>query len=157
MQERQPAGHVVKKGAFQRDGDEGLGRRFSLGIKNVMKTGRQFLHDQRGHPRTRQNAYAQELDDVRVAEGAHQLTLPHELVRRFFDAFASQLSRVLEKVVDLLGGTHGSGNVNLLHAAVRTRSDNPACGSSRGEKERTKVRMIAEERMGQGECSHFEG
>ena len=107
MQEREPAGHVVKDGAFQRDGDEGFGRRFRLGIQNVVETGRQLLHHQRRHPRAGQETHAQKLDDVRVAEGAHQLTLSHELARRFLDAFARHLSRVLEKVVDLLGGAHG--------------------------------------------------
>ena len=63
---------------------------------------------------------------MRVAKGAHQLTLSHELVRRFLDAFARHLPRVLEKVVDLLGGAHGSGNGHLLHAAVRARPDSPA-------------------------------
>ena len=153
MQEREPTGHVVKDGAFQRDGDEGLGRQFRLGIQNVVETGRQLLHDQRRHRRAGQETHAQELDDVRVAEGAHQLTLSHELRRRFLDAFARHLSRVLEKVVDLLGGAHGSGNGHLLHAAVRSSPDSPARGSSGGEKERTKVGVIAEERLG---C-HFTG
>ena len=154
VQERQPAGHVVKDGAFQRDGDEGLGRRRRLEIKNVVETGRQLLHDQRRHPRAWQETHAQELDNVRVAKGAHQLTLSHELVRRFLDAFARHLPRVLEKVVDLLGGAHGSRNGHLLHAAVRARPDSPARGASGGEEERTEVGMVAEERLRQGLGSH---
>ena len=154
MQEREPAGHVVKDGAFQRDGDEGFGRRFRLGIQNVVETGRQLLHHQRRHPRAGKETHAQELDDVRVAEGAHQLTLSHELARRFLDAFARHLSRVLEKVVDLLGGAHGSRNGHLLHAAVRTRPDSRARRSSGGEKERTKFRMIADEKLGQRLSRH---
>ena len=154
MQEREPAGHVVKDGAFQRNGDEGFGRRFRLGIQNVVETGRQLLHHQRRHPRAGQETHAQKLDDVRVAECAHQLTLSHELARRFLDTFARHLSRVLEKVVDLFGSAHGSGNGHLLHAAVRARSDNRACGSSGGEKERTKSRMIAKERLGQRLSRH---
>ena len=118
------------------------------------ETGRQLLHDQRRHPRTWQEAYAQELDDVWVAKGAHQLTLSHELVRRFLDAFARHLPRVLEKVVDLLGGAHGSGNGHLLHAAVRARPDSPARGASGGEEERMEVGVVAEERLGQGLGSH---
>ena len=138
----------MKDGAFKRDGDEELGRRFRLGIQNVVETGRQLFHNQLRHSRAGQETHAQELDDMRVAEGAHQLTLSHEPARRFLDAFARYLSRVLEKVVDLLGGAHGSGNDHLLHAAVRARPDSPARGFSRGEKERTKVRVIAEERLG---------
>ncbi|CAI8020823.1 hypothetical protein GBAR_LOCUS12416, partial [Geodia barretti] len=154
VQEREPAGHVVKDGAFQRDGDEGLGRRRRLGIQNVVETGRQLLHDKRRHPRAGQETHAKELDDVRVAEGAHQLTLSRELLPRFLDAFARHLPRVLEKVVDLLGGAHGSWNCHLLHAAVRASPDGPARGSSGGEEERTKVGMVAEERRGQGLGSH---
>ena len=148
VQEREPTGHVVKDGAFKTDGDEGLGRRRRLGIKNVVETGRQLLHDQRRHRRAGQETHAQKLDDVRVAEGAHQLTLSHELRRRFLDAFARHLSRVLEEIMNFLGGAHGSGNGHLLYAAVRTRPDSPARGSSGGEKERTKVGVIAEERLG---------
>ena len=55
--------------------------------------------------------------------------------------------------MDLLGGAHGSGNGHLLHAAVRTSPDSSARGSSGGEKERTKVGVIAEERL----SCHFSG
>ena len=161
VQEREPTGHVVKDGTFQRDGDEGLGRRRRLGVENVVETGRQLLHHQRRYPRALvQEDHAQKLDDVRVAEGAHQLTLSHELRRRFLDAFVRRLFRVLEKVVHLLGSAHGSGNGHLLHAAVRARPDTPARGSSGGEKERTEVGVIAEERLGRhyiDVCERFGG
>ena len=147
VQEREPAGHIVKHGTFQGGGDEGFGRRRRLGIQNVVETGRQLLHDQSRHPRAGQETHAQELDDVRVAEGAHQPALSHELCRRFLDAFARHLSRILEKGVNRLGGTHGSQNIHLLHATVRPGPDSRACGSSGGEKERTKVGVIAEKRL----------
>ena len=44
-----------------------------------MKAGQQSLHDKRRQSRAGKEAHAQELDDVRVAEGAHQLTFPNEL------------------------------------------------------------------------------
>ena len=147
MQEREPAGHIVKHGAFQRGGDEGLCRRRRLGIQNVVETGRQLLHDQSRHQRAGQETHAQELDDVRVAEGAHQPALSHELCRRFLDAFTRHFSRILEKVMNLLGGAHGSQNIHLLHATVRSRPDSRARGLSGGEKERTKVGVIGEERQ----------
>ena len=128
--ERGPPGHVVKDGAFQRDRDERLSLRIMLGIQNIMETSRQLLHDQRRQPRAWQETHAWELDDVRVAESTHKLTLSHEYRRSFLDAFARHLFRVLEKVLDLLGGAHGSGNGYLLYAAVRARPDSPARGSS---------------------------
>ena len=114
---------------------KGLGRRWTrrwrLRIQNIVETGRQLLQDQRRQPRTGQETHAKKLDNVRVAEGIHQLTLPHKLARFFIDALAWHLS-VLEKVVDLLGSAHGSGNSNLLHTAVPARPDSPAGGASRG-------------------------
>ena len=59
-----------------------------------MKTRQQSLHDEGGQSRAGEEGDAQKLDDVRVAYGAHQLALSHELgrglgqlVRSFFKFF----------------------------------------------------------------------
>ena len=59
-----------------------------------MKARQQSLHDEGGQSRAGKEGDAQKLDDVRVAEGAHQLTLPHEL--------ASGLEQILDSSVALL-------------------------------------------------------
>ena len=150
MEKRETAGHVLKDGALEAVWDVGLGRWQGLGVQNVVETRHQLLHDQCGHPRAGQETHAQKLDDVRVAEGAHQLALPHELARRLLDALARHLPRVLEEVVDLLCGAHCSRNGYLLYAAVRASPYCRARGSGVGEKERAEVRMIVEK-----SSSHF--
>ena len=144
MEKRETAGHVLKDGALEAVWDVGLGRWRGLGVQNVVETRHQLLHDQCGHPRTGQETHAQKLDDVRVAEGAHQLALPHELARRLLDALTRHLSRVQEEVVDFLCGAHCSRNSYLLYAAIRASPNCRARGSGVGEKERAEVGMISE-------------
>ena len=65
---------------------------------------------------SRKEAHAQELDDVRVAEGAHQLTFPHELGYGL-GKLAADFVSLLQNVVDGFSGRrHGYGH--LLHDAV---------------------------------------
>ena len=144
MEKRETAGHVLKDGALEAVWDVGLGRWRGLGVQNVVETRHQLLHDQCGHPRVGQETNAQKLDDVRVAEGAHQLALPHELARRLLDALARYLIRVQEEFVDLLCGAHCSRNGYFLYAAIRASPDCRARGSGVREKERAKVGMIVE-------------
>ena len=87
-------------------------------IQHVVKTFQEVSHHQRRHSRARQEAYAKELDDVWVAEGAHQLTFSHELARCFLYAFARHLGGVLEEVVYFLSGTHGSRYGYFLYATI---------------------------------------
>ena len=142
MEKRETAGHILKDGTLEAVWDIGLGRWRGLGVQNVVKTRHQLLHDQCGHPRVRQETDSKKLDDVRVAEGAHQLTLLHELARSFLDALARDLLRVQENFVDLLCGAHCSRNGYLYYAAVRAISDSFARGCGIREKERAEVGMI---------------
>ena len=144
MEKREASGHVLKDGALEAVWDVGLGRWRGLGVQNVVETRHQLLHDKCGHPRAGQETHAQKLDDVRVAQGAHQLALPHELARGLLNALSRHLSRVLEEVVDLFCGAHGSRNGYLLYAAIRASPDRRARGSGVGEKERAEVGMIVE-------------
>ena len=83
--------------------------------------------------------HAQKLDNVRVAEGAHQLAFPHELCRSLVDSGPWDLGSIQEEIVDLFGGADGSRHGHFLHAAVGSCAD---CGTSEpyvGEHERPKV------------------
>ena len=80
---------------------------------------------------------------MRVAEGAHQLALLHELSRRPLDLSRRDRGAVLEDVVDLLGGADGSWYLHLLHAAVGARADSGASESHVRQHERPQLRMIA--------------
>ena len=137
VKEGEAASDVVKDRTFQADGDEGLGRRLGLGVQHLVKARQQLLHDQRGHSAALQEAHAEKLDDVRVAEGAHQLTFPHELARRSLDAFSRHLARVLEEIVYFLGRTHGAWYGHLLHAAIGTGAYRSARGPRVGEEKRS--------------------
>ena len=148
VQEGEAAGHVVQDGALQAQGEVGLGRRRRLRIQHVVEAGQELLHDQRWHSRAGQEAHAQELDDVRVAEGAHQLTLSHELARRPLDPFRRRSSGVLEEVVYFFGGAHGSGYGHLLHAAIGTRPYRGSRGPSVGQQKRAQLRLIAKKSLG---------
>ena len=89
-----------------------------------MKAYKQSLHHQRGQSRARKEAHSQELDDVRVAEGAHQLTFIYKLGRRLEDIVIRNLGTILEDVVDLFSG--GAYRYrHFLHAAVGS-SANPS-------------------------------
>ena len=89
----------------------------------------------------RERAHAQELHDVRVAEGAHQLTFPHKLDRRFVDFVIRNLGAVLEDVVDLFSG--GAYRYrHLLHAAVGSSTDSSASEPHVGEHERPQPRVV---------------
>ena len=65
-----------------------------------MKTRQQSLHDEGGQSRAGEEGDAQKLDDVRLAYGAHQLALSHELGRGL-----GQLVRPsMQDGVDCFGG-----------------------------------------------------
>ena len=104
--------------------------------------------------RAGQEANAQELDDVRVAEGAHQLTLSHELARRPLDPFRRRSSGVLEEVVYFLGGAHGSGYGHLLHATIGTRPYRGARGPSVGQQKRAQLRMATKKSHSERLCDN---
>ena len=99
-----------------------------------MKTRQKSLHDEGRQSRAGQEIQAKKLDDVRVAEGAHQLAFLRELGR--------DQSRVQEDVVNLFGGADGSRHGHLLDAAVGSCAD---CGTSEPyvcEHERLQLRVV---------------
>ena len=105
-----------------------------------MKARQQSLHDEGWQSRARKEGDAQKLDDVRVAEGAHKLTFPHELGR--------SLGFSQKNVDGFGGGAHR--NDNLLHFAIGPAADFGASELDVGENERPQPWMIAEKLF-----SHF--
>ena len=117
-----------------------------------MKTRQQSLHDEGWQSRAGKESDAQKLDDVRVAEGAHQLTFPHELGCGSADSAARDLSRVMEEVVDLFGCADGSRYGHLLHGAIGSGADFVSDLSYVGEHERSQLRIFRKKALG----GHFE-
>ena len=108
-----------------------------------MKARQQSLHNKGWQSRAGKEGDAQKLDDVRVAEGAHKLTFPHELG----DGFGQFCSRCpipfLQEGVDgFSGGAHR--NDNLFHFAVGPATDFDASELDVGENKRSQAWMIAE-------------
>ena len=104
---------------------------------------------QRGQSRALKEAYAQELHDVWVAEGAHQLTFPHKLGRRLVDFVIRNLGAVLKDVVDLFNcGAYRYRH--LLHAAVGSSADSSASEPHVGEHERPQLRVVTKKI-----CCHY--
>ena len=101
-----------------------------------MKTRQQSLHDEGGQSRAGKEGDARKLDDVRVAEGAHQLALPHELARGL-----GQTS--LQDGVDGFGGG-GHRESNLVHCAIGPATNISPSELNIRENERPQPRMIAE-------------
>ena len=104
-----------------------------------MKTRQQSLHDEGGQSRAGEEGDAQKLDDVRVAYGAHQLALSHELGHGL-----GQLVRPsLQDGVDCFGGGfHGKGH--LLHLAIGPAANGSTSELDVGENERPQLGMVAE-------------
>ena len=104
-----------------------------------MKTRQQSLHDEGGQSRASEEGDAKKPDDVRVAYGAHQLALSHELGRGL-----GQLARPsLQDGVDGFGGGfHGKGH--LLHLAIGPAANGSTSELDVGENERPQLGMVAE-------------
>ena len=109
-----------------------------------MKTRQQSLHDEGRQSRPGKEGDAQKFDDIRVAEGAHKLTFPHELGRGSADLGRGDLGAVQEDVVDLLCGADGSRHGYLLHAAIGSGADSDASESHVREDERPQLRILGE-------------
>ena len=86
-----------------------------------MKTRQQSLHDEGGQSRAGKEGDAQKLDDVRMAEGAHQLALPHELVR-CLGLILDRPVALLQEGVDGFGGG-GHRESHLVHSAIGPATD----------------------------------
>ena len=104
-----------------------------------MKTRQQSLHDEGGQSRAGEEGDAQKLDDVRVAYGAHQLALSHELGRGL-----GQLVRPsMQDGVDCFGGGF-HGKDHLLHLAISPAANCSTSELDVGENERPQLGMVAE-------------
>ena len=101
-----------------------------------MKAAEQSFHHQRGQSRARKEAHSQELDDIRVAEGAHQLKFFRELSRDFGTA--------QQEIVDFLGSS-ADWYRHLLHAAVGAMTYCSASELNAGQDERPQLRMVMKE------------
>ena len=106
-----------------------------------MKAGQQSLHDKRRQTRVGKEAHAQELDDVRVAEGAHQLTFPHKLSYGLGKLVADFVSPLQNVVDGFRGRRHRYGH--LLHDAVGPATNSNASTLHVGEQERPQLRVVA--------------
>ena len=114
-----------------------------------MKACKQSLHHQRGQSRAPKEAHSQELDDVRVAEGAHQLTFLYKLGRRLEDIVIGNLGTILEDVVDLFSGSAYRYR-HFLHAAVGSSTDCSFRELNVRQHERSKLRIVMKKI-----CRHF--
>ena len=104
-----------------------------------MKTRQQSLHDEGGQSRAGEEGDPQKLDDVRVAYGAHQLALSHELGRGL-----GQLIRPsMQDGVDCFGGGF-HGKDHLLHLAIGAAANGSTSELDVGENERPQLGMVAE-------------
>ena len=107
-----------------------------------MKTRQQSLHDEGGQSRAGKKGDAQKLNDVRVAEGAHQLALPHELVRGLGQILDRPVALLQEGVNGFGGGGHRESH--LVHSAIGPSSDPGASELNVRENERPQPGMVAE-------------
>ena len=109
-----------------------------------MKARQQSLHDERRQSRALQEAHSKELDDVRVAEGAHQLAFTHELGHCLGNlVVAPRAVDLLQKGVDgFSGGADGYGH--LVDSAVGSTAYSSASELHVGEHERPQLRVGSE-------------
>ena len=108
-----------------------------------MKTRQQSLHDEGGQSRAGEEGDAQKLDDVRVAYGAHQLALSHELGHGLGQLVRRAVVSFLQDGEECFGGgSHGKGH--LFNPTVRPTSDSGASELDVGENERPQLGMVAE-------------
>ena len=106
-----------------------------------MKARQQTLHYQRRQSRSLEEAHSQKLDNVRVAEGAHQLTFLYKLGRRPTNFILRDLGTVLEDVVDLFSSSTYRYR-HLVDAAVGSGADSSASERDIGEDERPQLRIV---------------
>ena len=116
-----------------------MGRR--MGSK-VVKISQQFLHDEGGQSRSGKESDAQKVDDVRVAEGAHQLALPHELASGLGQIPDCPVALLQESVYGFGGGGHRKSH--LVHSAIGHSADPGSSELNVRENERPQPGMVAE-------------
>ena len=111
-----------------------------------MKTRQQSLHDEGRQSRVGKEGDAQKLDDVQVAEGAHQLALPHQFARGL-----GQTS--LQHGVDGFGGG-GHRESHLVHFAVGPATNVDPSELNVIENERPQPGMVAEKTFSHCRCKN---
>ena len=111
-----------------------------------MKTRQQPLRDDADgwQSRAGKESDAQKLDDVRVVEGAHQLTFSHELRRGLGVPYIP----FLEEGVHCFGGANGSRYHHFFHSAVSLTADYGSSKLDVGENEGPQPWMVAEKPLG---------
>ena len=113
-----------------------------------MKTRQQSLHDEGGQSRAGREGNAQKLDNVRVADCAHQLALPHELARGLGQILDRPVT-FLQVGVDGFGGG-GHRESHLVHSAIGPAADPGPRELNVRENKRSQPGMVAEKTF-----SHF--
>ena len=107
-----------------------------------MKTRQQSLHYEGGQSRAGKKCDAEKLDDVRVAECAHQLALPHELARGLGQILDRPVALLQEGVEGFGGGGHRESH--LVHSAVGPSADPGSSELNVRENERPQPGMFTE-------------
>ena len=131
VQVHQTPGHVLEDGQLGGEGD--VGRAF----QKLVQAALQSLHHQHGQLRVGQEADAQELHHVRVAELGEEAALAVVPVHH---ALGAQVLGLDEGVVELLSRAHQPVHFQLLHNAVGASAQLPACRRHVVQEERAKLR-----------------
>ena len=131
VQVHQTPGHVLEDGQLGGEGDVGRA------LQKLVQAALQSLHHQNGQLRVRQEADAQELHDVRMAELGEEAALAVVPVHH---ALGAQVLRLDKGVVEFLTRAHQPVHFQLLHNAVGASAQLPACRRHVGQEERAKLR-----------------
>ena len=121
-------------------------------FQQVVKTSQQSLHNKRRQSRVRKETHTQELDDVRMTEGAHQLTFSYKLCGNIIIRnLCSVLKKAKKKVADRFSGADGSRYGHLLDTAVGSRTYSNASESHVREYVQPQPRIVTEKISGHNE------
>ena len=131
VQVHQTPGHVLEDGQLGVEGDVGRD------LQKLVQAALQSLHHQHGQLRVRQEADAQELHHVRVAELGEEAALAVVPVHHVLGV---QVLGLDEGVVEFLASAHQPVHFQLLHNAVGASAQLPACRRHVGQEERAKLR-----------------
>ena len=141
MQIHQTPGHVLEDGQLGVKGDVGRA------LQKLVQATLQSLHHQHGQLRVRQEADAQELYHVRVAELGEEAALAVVPVHHVLGA---QVLGLDEGVVEFLTRAHQPVHFQLLHNAVGASAQLPACRCHVRQEEWAKLRRALQRFMNSG-------
>ena len=133
VQVHQTLGHIFE--------DRELGGEGNVGrtLQKLVQASLQSLHHHHGQLRVGQEADAQELHHVRVAELGKEAALAIVLVHH---ALGAKVPGVDEGIVEFLARAHQPVHFQLLHNAVGASAQLPAGRRHIGQEERAKLRRV---------------